>query len=308
MLRQSLIFSALTIFLMMPLNVLAEEKQGVDTLLAKGEFESALKIIERVLKDNKDNMPLHLLKGYTLVRLKKYEQGIVWYEELIKRWNKEPEPMNNLGMIYRWQGNYNKAIAMFNNTIKKFPKYQAAYENLGDTYLDIASNNYQRGIGVVAGDQKLIVKRSLANNLNALAKDLIQGKNQAFAAVKYNYRQGAIIDQKGKPILSRISNWLRDLSSQTPRKYFSHYSKEFSPAGDVSFQQWADKKKSILSRAAFMEISLKDINIEQKTPDTVIASFIQSYESNTLWLVSHKQLTLKKYPEGWLIIGERTIK
>ena len=76
-----------------------------------------------------------------------------------------PEPHNNLAVLYAGQGHYEKARAALDLAIQTEPNYPIAYENLGDVYLQLAIQAYEKHLKLagtsVAVPNKLSVIRTL---------------------------------------------------------------------------------------------------------------------------------------------------
>src|SRR6185295_9737202 len=79
-----------------------------------------------------------------------------------------PEPYNNLAVIYASQGQYDKARAALEQSIRTHPSYATAYENLGDVYAKLASQAYDKALQFDSANPA-------AKNKLALVKELVGG-------------------------------------------------------------------------------------------------------------------------------------
>ena len=322
-----LTFLVLSLFLIRP--GYSQTLEDIRTLISNQNYELALSEIDSALKKDKKNEQLDLYKGYTLVQLERYVDGIKWYKKLIKRWQDNPEPINNLGVIYRLQGKFSLAIETFNTAIEKFPDYAFAYENLGDTYIQLAEQSFTKGLKKEP-NAMLRMKAQLSSNFHNLAVNTIsqqqqedlatQAEQQALQQAEQSAQQQADataaaeqkaaqqqteIEQTGEVVMAALRSWVNGWSSLEPDKYLAHYSKDFTPDRGLTLETWTAKKKRIISNAGFIDIKLDDISIEFPDENNAVATFTQSYESNSVKSVDRKELVMQLQPEGWLIVSER---
>src|SRR2546425_9737176 len=68
------------------------------------------------------------------------------FTKLTQDYPELPEPYNNLAVIYASQGQYEKARAALEQSIRTHPSYATAYENLGDVYAKLASQAYDKAL------------------------------------------------------------------------------------------------------------------------------------------------------------------
>jgi len=289
----------------------AESAEVVNTLLNLGEYEAALGEVEKVLADKPGNERVKLQKGFILIKLRKLDEAEAFYNSLVKEQPANPEPMNNLGVIYQLKREYKRAIEQLNATIAKFPEFGRAYENLGDTYIQMASDSYAAGRERVDNDPMLISKADLglrfyglarANQENAVKRYQEAGDGGGSAADDDNASDNPRLAGTEQEVADFLRSWVVAWSGQDLDSYFGHYGEDFAPSGGLN--AWQDRKRRVINAAKFINIRVESIEVLNQEPDQLTIRFNQNYESNTYQSESLKTLVLKLYGNEWKIIDE----
>lgn len=107
-------------------------------------YERAVAVLDGLLGKQPDNLEAGLLRGVLLTRLGRTEAAIGAFTKLADRHPELPEPHNNLAVLYATQRRYELARVALLRAIKLQPRYEIAYENLGDIYARLAVAAYRR--------------------------------------------------------------------------------------------------------------------------------------------------------------------
>ena len=94
-----------------------------------GSYEFALEYLEKINKDNPENIAIFNDMAFCLERTKRYEESIVFYEKYL---DKEPFNDNvwfNVGTIYATLEKYDKAIEAFNYSLALNPANSSVMYN-----------------------------------------------------------------------------------------------------------------------------------------------------------------------------------
>ncbi|MEJ2178321.1 MAG: tetratricopeptide repeat protein, partial [Gammaproteobacteria bacterium] len=251
----------------------ASTPQVVNQLLSSGDYETALSEVETGLNNNPNNLRLMLQKGFILIRLRRLDVAEEYYLDLIERLPENPEPLNNLGVIYQLQKKYDKAIALFDDTITRFPEFGRAYENLGDTYIQVATETYTKGREKTPDDEMLIAKAELGQSFYRLANETRESASSADESTESKPRneEGRTNSQnEQKPvndldteILEFLRSWTTDWSTKNIAAYFAHYAEDFSPADSTDLAAWKKRKTAIIDAAEYIRIRIEAIKILQ---------------------------------------------
>jgi Flp pilus assembly protein TadD len=119
----------------------------------QGQFESAQRVFESLIKSDPDRVELHNALGILFRRRGLLDKSIAEYRmaiALVESPSTAPsgrtassELYNNLAIAYREHGEFKKAEEAYRKAITLNPKFEAAYYNLGvlyDLYLDQPSD------------------------------------------------------------------------------------------------------------------------------------------------------------------------
>jgi tetratricopeptide (TPR) repeat protein len=102
--------------------------------------------VNRVLAQKSGDPKARFLKGIILTEQGNTKDAIEIFTKLTQDHPNLPEPYNNLAVIYAGQGQYDKARAALEQSIRTHPSYATAYENLGDVYAKLASQAYDKAL------------------------------------------------------------------------------------------------------------------------------------------------------------------
>jgi len=76
-----------------------------------------------------------------------------------------PEPYNNLAVLYASEGQLDSARAALEMALAAAPNYATALENLGDVYLQMAADAYQRAAKLDPSNRQAGAKLALSREL-----------------------------------------------------------------------------------------------------------------------------------------------
>lgn len=91
-----------------------------------------------------DTAIYHYNRGVTFLEQEDYRNATFEFKTAIEIDPKYAEAHNGLGLVYRYTGHTDLAIASFKHAVAANPKYAAPYMHLGVTYLD--RNDYDRAV------------------------------------------------------------------------------------------------------------------------------------------------------------------
>ena len=145
-----------------------DELGEINKLIKASQFEQAAARIDQALTGKPKDAQLRFLKGVVLTDLKKSPEAVDVFLQLSGDFPELPEPYNNLAVIYASQGQYAKARAALDMAIKVAPSWGTAHENLGDVYVMLAEQSYDKAVQLephnTAAARKLSLSRDLAGH------------------------------------------------------------------------------------------------------------------------------------------------
>ena len=186
------------VFLIMASTSLAwaqtDDLQEASKLLRAGQHAQALERVNKVLSAKPRDAQARFLKGLIFTEQGNTREAVDIFQKLTQDFPDLPEPYNNLAVIYAGQGQYEKARAALEQSIRTHPSYATAYENLGDVYAKLASQAYDKAL-------QLDSSNSAAQNKLALVRDLIGGapRGTVVAAAKPPAKPAATVVTETKP-------------------------------------------------------------------------------------------------------------
>ena len=143
------------------------ELQQVQKLMAAGQMKAALARADAHLARNPRDAQMRFVRGVILSELKDTAAARDVFERLTEEYPELPEPYNNLAVIYASQGQLDRARTLLETALAVRPDYATAQENLGDIYLQMSVDAYQRAAKLQPNSRTLATKLALSRELLA---------------------------------------------------------------------------------------------------------------------------------------------
>jgi tetratricopeptide (TPR) repeat protein len=116
----------------------------VTVLLRNGRVDAANSKVEAMLAKNPKDAQARFLKGLVLTDQGKTADAIQAFRALTEDYPELPEPYNNLGSLYATTGQFDQARIALESAIAANPSYVIAHDNLGDLYVRLAAQAYDK--------------------------------------------------------------------------------------------------------------------------------------------------------------------
>lgn len=145
--------------------VYADDIQDANKLLQKKQHSQALEKVNGILSDKPKDARARFLKGLILTEQGNAAEAIKIFSALTEDYPEQPEPYNNLAVLYASQGEYDKAKLSLEMAIRAHPSYATAHENLGDIYTKMASQAYDRALQLDQGSTTIKAKLIMIQDL-----------------------------------------------------------------------------------------------------------------------------------------------
>ena len=181
---------------------------------------------EKKVKDlQKDKLISNALELHTKGNIK---EALEIYNFLIKNKIYDPRVFNNLGSIYSQLKQFDKAILLFDESIKKFPKSLEAYSNLASVYVI-------KGKSDIA---KKILKRTIELNPNylrpySILAGILVGEGNLEKA-EFFLRKSLELNPKDVNALVNLACVLKDLGNPEQAEIFLRNALEINPSYDFA--------------------------------------------------------------------------
>ena len=146
----------------------------VQRLMKRGETAQALAKAEEIIAAQPREAHGYFLKGRVLAEAGRPQEAMAVFTKMTEDFPEQPEPYNNLAVLYAQQKQYDKARATLEMAIRANPDYAVAHENLGDVYAKLAGLAYDKALRLDSSNKRARAKSS------ALAP-IIDGAGQPLA-------------------------------------------------------------------------------------------------------------------------------
>ena len=143
------------------------ELQQVQKLMAAGQMQQALARADAHLGRNPRDAQMRFVRGVILSELKDRAAARQVFERLTEEFPELPEPYNNLAVIYASEGQLDRARTLLDTALTVRPDYATAHETLGDIYLQLSVDAYQRAAKLQPGNRSASTKLTLTRELLA---------------------------------------------------------------------------------------------------------------------------------------------
>ena len=144
---------------------LADELSEVTRLHHAGQSQAALERADRFLAGKPKDAQMRFLKSVVLADSGKSTEAALLLLQLAQDFPELAEPHNNLAALHAAAGDYGKARAELEESVRLNPGYATAQENLGDVYAMLAAEAYARAQRVEPGNIGLPRKLELVRQL-----------------------------------------------------------------------------------------------------------------------------------------------
>ena len=138
---------------------------AVDSLIQARRYDEARALADKFLADRPRDVQMRFLKGVIQLETDRRSEAIATFTQLTQDAPELPEPYNNLAVLYASQGQYDRARAALESSLRTNPSYATAQENLGDVYARLAADAYSQALQMEgsspAAAPKLAAIRSL---------------------------------------------------------------------------------------------------------------------------------------------------
>ena len=144
--------------------------EEVRKLIAAGRSKQALVFAEAQLVKNPRNAQLRFVRAVILSDMNDNDGARAAFQQLTEDFPELPEPYNNLAVLYATDGQLDRARAALELALIARPDYATAHENMGDVYLQMAADAYQRASTLQPTNRGVSNKLSLARELVTKAR------------------------------------------------------------------------------------------------------------------------------------------
>ncbi len=139
--------------------------QEVRKLIAAGQGKRALARADSHLAKNPRDAQMRFVRGVILTDLSDTAAARGVFQQLVDDFPELPEPYNNLAVLYAADGELDRARLALEMALLAKPDYATAHENMGDVYLQMAAEAYQRASKLQATNRAISTKLNLTREI-----------------------------------------------------------------------------------------------------------------------------------------------
>ncbi len=163
---------------------------------AADDWDNAIAQLTTAISDAKPNKAaldpaaIHFYRGTAYGKKGEFDRAIADYNQAIKLNPKDAEAFNNRGVAYGYKGEYDRAIADYNQAIKLNPQLAEAFNNRGIAYYD--KGEYDRAIADY--NQAILLNPKDAEAFNN--RGVAYRKKGEYDRAIANYNQAILLNPK----------------------------------------------------------------------------------------------------------------
>jgi len=163
---QALLSFVLTSFLLLSsAGAQADVYQDVNRLIGAEQWSKAQTQAQEHLKTRPTDPQMRLLLSRIQDGQGQITEAMVTLQFLTQSFPELPEPHNNLAALLAKQNRYAEALDKLQDAVRARPDYGTALENLGDVYVALAIEAYQKAIRTPGAQPRVTSKRLAAEQL-----------------------------------------------------------------------------------------------------------------------------------------------
>ena len=145
--------------------------EEVRKLIAAGRIKQALAFADEQLAKNPRNAQMRFVRGVILSDMNDTAAARRVFEQLTEDFPELPEPYNNLAVLYAADGQLDRARGALEMALLARPDYATAHENIGDVYLQMAADAYQRAVTLQPANRAVSSKLALTREMVTKARN-----------------------------------------------------------------------------------------------------------------------------------------
>ena len=145
--------------------------EEVRKLIAAGRTKQALAFADEQLAKNPRNAQMRFVRGVILSDMNDTAAARQVFEQLTEDFPELPEPYNNLAVLYAADGQLDRARGALEMALLARPDYATAHENMGDVYLQMAADAYQRAATLQPTNRSVSSKLALTREMVTKARN-----------------------------------------------------------------------------------------------------------------------------------------
>jgi Flp pilus assembly protein TadD len=142
-----------------------DDYASVTQLVGAKQLKEALAKADAYLASKPKDPQMRFIKGVVLTEMGQTADAMSLFTTLTQDYPELPEPYNNLAVLYAADNQFEQARVSLDMAIRTNPSYATAHENLGDVYLQLASQSYTKALKLEPNKTSVQPKLALIRSL-----------------------------------------------------------------------------------------------------------------------------------------------
>lgn len=157
-----------------------DDTTAADQAIASHDWTLAIAELDKRIASSPRDVQARFKRATLLARLGRDDEAVKAFTQITQTYPELPEPYNNLAALYAKHGHYQEARVTLETALAANPNFALARRNLGDIYLRLAADAYQRASRQAPTD-RLAATRAQA--VEALVADAPANSRQLAAPI-----------------------------------------------------------------------------------------------------------------------------
>lgn len=148
-------------------NAYRDDTTTADQAIASHEWTLAIAELDKRIASSPRDVQARFKRATLLARLGRDDEAMKAFTQITQTYPELPEPYNNLAALYAKHGQYQEARATLETALAANPNFALARRNLGDIYLRLAAESYQRAAKQAPSDRLAAARAQAVETLVA---------------------------------------------------------------------------------------------------------------------------------------------
>jgi len=280
------------------------------TLIEQGSEPEAIKMLQKLSSKKPGDYQIWFMLGVAETHQKNFQAAIGHFRKVITLRPALAEPHNNLAVIYNEMGDIRASVKELEASLELNPDYVTAQENIGDMYVKLALEAYQKALVDQDDNQALRLRYERLIHLRDSVDTAKKTSDTSGLSAKPAKPEVLPLlgDELRADVLAAVEQWRKVWSARDMDAYFAVYGRNFVP--DARFptrQSWEKYKRKVTRKKSFIEVKLENIQLSSRLDGLVQVDFLQYFKSDHYQSEDQKRLLMEKQKDGWKIVDEATL-
>jgi tetratricopeptide (TPR) repeat protein len=213
-------------------------------------------------------------------------------------------------VIYASQGQYDRARAALEQSIRTHPSYATAYENLGDVYAKLASQAYDKALQIdssnAAAKNKLSLTRELVGRPSQIAVAAAPREPVEKPKAVPEKPAAPPADASEEEVLKAVNGWAQAWSKKDADAYLAYYAKDFKTPESEGRVEWEKTRRARITAPKSIAVGVESAKVTMSGADRATVTFRQNYRSDVLKSNTRKTLVMVRANGRWQIVEEKS--